>query len=401
MMNKFLNLLLWGASLCAHPLWANVSSPQSQIHFDLSKGDQQYEMSLNPTGLTLSANLNCAGPFHLGVQHVASGSNSIQKSLVMANTTHGNVFLTLPTATSVMGQLVHVKNVSGNNKVLIDSEQGIDNGDRVALPSTNITLNAFVQLVSDGSQWQVLNSSSEVSRPTVSSNLVLHYNFNETSGNTLFDQSDIGLSGETRNGLSGDTNSESGMAPSGNALRFDGVDDWVYIPRTTAAANALDLESDFTICSTVYIPAATDKSVLFNSARNTPQSSGVYVNLKTDAKKLNIVNYLHTGTVSWTSAWNAGLSHGTWLNIAITRTVTASQLSHVLYLNGEQIDSTSVATSFAPIASQNSTFHSLMKGYWANNSNYNACVYDDLKVYNRALRASEIRELYDQMGYLP
>jgi len=92
---------------------------------------------------------------------------SANAGVVLSTTTGGSIALTLPSAVSISGLMFTVKNLNGSNAIVITpvSAQTVDGAATYTVPATN---NAYVQIVSDGSNWQVIDASAIASGSGVS-----------------------------------------------------------------------------------------------------------------------------------------------------------------------------------------------------------------------------------------
>jgi hypothetical protein len=96
----------------------------------------------------------------------------------------------------------------------------------------------------------------------------------------------------------------------GNALTFDGVDDWV----TVADDAALDLTDGMTLAAWVYPTTLGDwRTVLFKE-----DTSGFAYALDADADGASPAGYLATNVNAFEALDDAPLSANTWTHIAVT-----------------------------------------------------------------------------------
>ena len=197
--------------------------------------------------------------------------------------------------------------------------------------------------------------------------LVAAYAFSEGTGLTVVD-----LSGQNNVGtVSGAAWTTSGRYGSG--LRFDGVDDWV----TVADAATLDLTTGMTLEAWVY---------------PTAQTSAHTVLLKETAAGLAYSLYAHENgaPVTWVRLDGAASSNSatgtsslplnTWTHLAAT--FDGSTLR--LFVNAAQVGSRTIGGSLVQSTG------ALRLGGNAPWGEYFAGVIDEVRVYNRALTASEI-----------
>jgi glucose/arabinose dehydrogenase len=224
----------------------------------------------------------------------------------------------------------------------------------------NITMSSSVSV-------QVSNSAPPPPPPPATG-LVAAYAFNEGSGTALTDWSGAGNNGS----ISGATWTTAGRY--GGALVFDGVNDLV----TVADSNSLDLTSALTIEAWVY-PTATGTTWRTAVMKEIPGelSYTLYANNSSS----RAAAWVRIGSNSRNTPTTAGLALNTWTHLAMT--YDGSMLR--IYRNGA-LDS-SVTVSGA-IATSSNPLRLGGNQIWGE---YFAGRLDDVRIYNRALSASEIQ----------
>jgi hypothetical protein len=485
-------------------LSAAVCSTSASLGFDLLK-DGNEEMTLSSNGLRLSGNLTVSQGLIYGIQKANDGGH-IQNSMVLSDSSSSNVFLTLPHARNVAGQVVEIKNASGQNDVYIGSASNIDTGHLLSLLAI-VSIPSFAKVVSDGSKWHIMSTSFGVSAPssnlisdlvdtnsgdvyqilpdasqhlgqvwdirndgsgnvkifspsgldgsywlsltqngesaqlisdgsnwrvigssvsastniTPADNLVLHYDFNETSGVQVTDKTGNGFTGElndwsTVNAAANDftfsNNSITGIASGGRALRFDGHDDFLKITRTTAGNEILDLDSDYTMTflyqqaldaaeTTIFSACNSTKGTLFSLRFGFDTGSAI----KSDFR---LRSYLDGGNGTLWGAMNhtnlANLENQ-WLVLTVTRAISGDNVIVMIYINGAQVATKTEAMGEGSIFSyenDNALKHYvLMRGENTNGDKYGEGYIDDFKIYNRVLSQNEITDLHQQALVTP
>jgi hypothetical protein len=197
--------------------------------------------------------------------------------------------------------------------------------------------------------------------------LVAAYGFEEAAGTATDDASGNGNSGV----ISGATRIATGRY--GSALSFDGVNDLV----TVADAPSLDLTTGMTLEAWVYPTALSGyRTVVMKEV----PSELAYCLYAHDGSPRPAA-YINTGTaIDPTVAGSSSLPLNTWSHLAAT--YNGSTL--VLYVNGTQVGSQVITGSLVQSA------NALRFGGNAVWGEYFQGRLDDVRVYNRALTASEI-----------
>src|SRR6185436_6032025 len=221
---------------------------------------------------------------------------------------------------------------------------------------------------------------------TVRGGLVSWYKFEESSGNVAADSSGRGNHG-TLNNMSAAAHS-SGLY--GNALNFDGTNDYVAINNVIGA--------DFTIAAWI----KTTQS--FDMVEPTYNGTGIFYSDEGGAhndfilggtRSVGGVNRLSffVGNTEVTVSGSSEIASGQWTHIAVTRLKASGQVN--LYVNG-QLDgtgfgSTNLLTANPLIAIGGKTL----------NGHYFRGLIDDARLYDYALDPSEISPLVNTPPMLP
>lgn len=205
--------------------------------------------------------------------------------------------------------------------------------------------------------------------PNTTAGLMAAYGFGEGSGTTVADASGRGNVG-TISGAAWDTTGRYG-----SALRFDGVDDVVSIPDSAT----LDLTNGMTLEAWVRPTNGTNWRTVILKEINGGLAYGLYANINAPAPG----GYAHiTGTtVSDGIGGTSQVALNTWTHLAITYDGATLRI----FVNGVQANSKPLTGSM--IVSANP----LRLGGNAVWGEYFAGMIDDVRIYNRALTASEIQ----------
>ncbi len=193
--------------------------------------------------------------------------------------------------------------------------------------------------------------------------LIAHYTFDETSGTIATDSSGNGNTGTLINGPAWTT------GQIGNALSFDGSDDYVD-------AGNINLD-EFTLSAWIKLNSVKDYTIIGKSYGtyqfNTDYSGGLLLQ-RNSATPIN---------------YNAGLSTGRWYHVAATFSASSGS---ILYLNGVSVSSNIGDT--APTGQSSVITKIGAKGSTPSNF-FNGSI-DDVRIYNHALSTTEVQNLYSQ-----
>jgi hypothetical protein len=201
---------------------------------------------------------------------------------------------------------------------------------------------------------------------TAPAGLVAAYSFDEGNGSTLYD-----ASGKGRNGtLSGPI--WSGAGRNGGALSFDGVNDFVRVDDHAD----LDLTTGMTLEAWVNPSSLSGKwrTVLFKE-QSGHMTYSLYAN--TDAGRPTAQAYVGGQK---DAVGTAALATNAWTHLASTYDGSALRL----YVNGTLVKTTALSGAMAVSTGQLKLGGN---GVW---SEWFAGLMDDVRIYNRALTASEI-----------
>jgi len=201
--------------------------------------------------------------------------------------------------------------------------------------------------------------------PPPSGGLVAAYSFNEGSGSTVGDASGQGNTGT----VSGATWTNQGRF--GNALVFDGVNDWVTVPHS----GSLGLTTGMTVMAWVYPTTTSGKRDVLIKEGTAVDIYNLYAQNGLGFPESNVF----VGGVNQIAQGSA-LPANTWTHLASTYDGTTLKL----FVNGSQAASTPVPGAIAASTGAlriggNSLWGEFFQGR-----------IDEVRVYSRALSASEI-----------
>jgi hypothetical protein len=202
--------------------------------------------------------------------------------------------------------------------------------------------------------------------------LVAAYSFSEGSGTTLADRTGLGHTGT----LSGATWTTQGRF--GNALSFDGVNDWV----TIADATDLDFTTGLTLEAWVF-PTANGggswRNVIIKE-RPGGEVYNLYANADTNAPTIYVVRAADpAGPLD--ARGSTQLPLNTWTHLAVTFDNSTLRI----FVNGVQVGTRAVA---GPLLTSTGALRLGGNGIWGE---FFAGRIDEVRLYNRALSAAEIQ----------
>jgi hypothetical protein len=295
-----------------------------------------------------------------------------------ADTTAPTVSLTAPAAGTVSGAVTlratasDEVGVSGVQFLLDGAPFGAEDASspyEIQWPSTSVANGTHKISARARDAAENKTTSSEVTvtvnNPPVSSGLVLAYGFEETAGTVASDASPAKNEGT----VNGATRTASGRF--GRALSFDGINDRVDVPD----AASLDLTNAMTLEAWVRPSSNSGWQTALLKERGT--TGHVYA--------LYASNGATPITESYLTSYNGAtapspLALNTWTHLASTYDGTTLRL----YVNGTQVATKAFSGAMAATASP------LRIGGNAVWGEYFSGLIDEVRVYNRALSATEI-----------
>lgn len=206
-----------------------------------------------------------------------------------------------------------------------------------------------------------------VTAASAGSGLVAAYNFEEASGTVVVDASGKGNHGA----ITEATRTSSGKY--GQALSFDGVNDWV----TVNDSASLDLTTGMTLEAWVYPTSSMSgwHTVLFKEQAN---GAVYYLDANSDSNQPATGLFIGSEQILWGGPW---LTANTWTHLATTYDGTTQWL----YVNGSEVANRAqsggiqVSNGVLRIGG-NSIWGEFFKGR-----------IDEVRIYNRALSVSQIQ----------
>ncbi|MFZ0034624.1 MAG: LamG-like jellyroll fold domain-containing protein [Sedimentisphaerales bacterium] len=218
--------------------------------------------------------------------------------------------------------------------------------------------------------------------------LVGCWKLDEASGATAADSSGNGRNGTLYN-MSSPTCWGPGKIGSG-ALNFDGVNDYVSLP----IGSAIGSLTNCSVTSWIFWGGGSYSQRIWDFGTGTTRYMCLTTrNSSTGTPRFAITNSGSAGENQTTAP--SALSAGVWHHIAVT--IDADNHTHSLYLDGTRIAQNTSAVC-KPSDLGNTTNN------WLARSQYSAdpCLYaalDDVRIYDRALSATEIAQLVNILTY--
>jgi hypothetical protein len=230
---------------------------------------------------------------------------------------------------------------------------------------------SFTYAISDGrggSATGTVNVTVSGPAPPVEDGLVLAFGFNESAGTTATDTSGNGHVGAVR---------EAQFVPGrfGNALSFDGVNDWV----TVADANSLDLSAGMTLEAWVRPTVNSGWHTIMLKEAGSNMSYEMYSNNPDVTRPAAFFTAAGGGLRNLNGA--APVAVNAWTHLAFTYDGTTMRL----YVNGVLARS---ALRAGPIRTSTGVLHIGGNQVWGGEF-FNGLI-DEVRIYNRALSPAEI-----------
>jgi hypothetical protein len=166
----------------------------------------------------------------------------------------------------------------------------------------------------------------------------------------------------------------------GLALTFDGTDDYC----SCGTDNALNLYSAYTISALVYCTSVSVDRIIYD--RTSAAIKGVSVMVRVTTRRVSV---LHDGSTKVTSSDAIPLN--AWTLVTVTKAAGAAAKiyfngTEVSYVQQDNVDASSASGAVAHIGG-NTTIGAWSTYYWSGNL-------DDVRVYNTALTAAQVTQLY-------
>jgi hypothetical protein len=302
----------------------------------------------------------------------------------LPDTTAPTVALTAPTASSTVSGTVTLS-ANASDAVGVGGVQFVVDGVTVGVEDTTapysvswntLTVTNSNHVITARARDAAGNSatSSPITVTVSNSNLVAAYSFNEGSGTSVNDLSGKGNVGSTA------STTWSATGKYGGALSFNGTNSLVNV----SDSNSLDLTNGMTLEAWVNPSNVTGWKTFItkeNGTNNLAYSLSANNNTSGAANQ-RPVSRIRIGTVTQTVTGTTKLALNTWTHVASTYDGATLRL----YVNGVQVSSLAVTGSMT-------TTTNLLRigGSPALGAQYFTGLIDEVRIYNRALTATEIQ----------
>ena len=340
----------------------------------------------SPTA-TLEGNGSIAFGVWLGNDAVRVAGD--EKSLLVTSfPASGNVAILLPSASRVTGrEYVIKKNTTATGNVYVQSAEGLDSGLTAELSGNGYP---FVRVVSGGDKWYLAGNSSTMvisNKSSVSEGLIGYWRFEESSGNSATDSSGKGNTGTLGSGFNFTGNSVTGKV--GQALKFNGTSHYV----SCASSTVLNV-SQLTIAAWVRPTTLVDDSGSMRTILSRFDSAG---SGSAEPYGLRVGNITKLPLFQWDNSGFRVVS----APVSTANQVLESEWTHLAFTVNASLDATfyrngvASGNSILPAALASGTRKLYIGGFYDGSLGSWSGDLDEVRLYNRALSAAEVKALAD------
>jgi len=236
------------------------------------------------------------------------------------------------------------------------------------------TATDYYVVQSSTSTWAIVQGAEGVLENEIRAGLVGHWGFDEATTTTAYDSSGNANNGTLTNGP---TRTASSGCKISQCLSFDGVDDYVRV----SAATSLNTTSKITILAWIKPQGSSGQPIV---EYNNGLTYGVHFWQWNSFDQL-YVNLIDTAGGNHTLTSPAGqFTAGNWYFVGVTYDGNYARL----YVNGNEVASASLGSFTLQ------TTYDLAIGKRLSSTNIFNGLIDDVRIYNRALSADEVRQIY-------
>lgn len=214
--------------------------------------------------------------------------------------------------------------------------------------------------------------------------LVAHWKFDEASGDKLADASGNGNDGKI-------TGPEWGKGISGGALEFDGVDDYVVIPKS-ASLNSPDKE--ITVSAWIKTPLPDRHTILARwMYEDDANDRSLLLEVRGDKKVASFALSPDGGGSVWCNCPENVVPKDEWTHIV----GVGDGRTMRVYINGKQCASLDDA-AYRVFAAKGDLYMGIWKFGKDKQSGQFKGLIDEVKIYSRAMNADEVLKFYGDFG---
>ncbi len=392
--NIFLDANADGAAevaLTASGLGIGTTSPSTNLHV---LGNAYITVNVGVGTASPKSTLEVSGTMGMTPQSISTNTALSGNSIVLADTSGGNLLVSLPAASSYAGRTYRIKKMSSSNKLWVTGGGNIDGSSMLTL--TTVTAGfPSLEVVSNGSQWYILSISGSNTNDSGNGLLGWWRLDDASSSATAADSSGLGYDGTLK----------SGAAFAGNVGVIAGALglDYSYHRHFSHSANVNTSKGTIAHWAKPRDLSSLPHLIFYQSSGNGNNNYNGF------GDPTNMIE-MHTGTYT-TSKWcfflqNGSSSNSNTVTLLSTTTPVAGRWDHMvttwdlssnaikLYVNGALETTGSLANingsytpSYRVVGENGANFTTGANRGWDGEL-------DDVRLYDHALTAEEIGVLY-------
>lgn len=343
-------------------------TPSSNLHVSGNTLIEKGEVFIG--GTSGSSTLNINGSIGFRAESISSNTVLSSNTLILVDTSGGNIVLEVPEASDATGRIYHVKKTSSLNDLYIANSQ-FDNVLYLQLKSSEM---GHASLVSSGSNWYIIGMSGNTSSVS-SDNLIAWWKLNDSSGTIATDSGANDMDG-TVTGASFSSNSMTGQI--GTSLDFNGSNSYILVPNGSVPNSFKTMTETTWAC--FLKPGALSEQYLINNYKG----GGDETMLRINVTGINFQVYLDDDVEYGATSGNV-LVVDTWYHLA----GTFDGLTSSIYLNGKLEMTKTTSGANLDFSGANG----IHIGSRLGSSNFVDGMIDEIMIFDRALNLSEIKAL--------
>lgn len=273
----------------------------------------------------------------------------------------------------------NLANASQITQGILNNIQSFSNASWQNIYGLNKTFDYQYFLNASGTNYVAVQGQEGVIDNDVTNGLVAEWKFDETTSTVAYDASGNSLNGTLVNSPTRATST----CKIGNCLSFNGTNNYINISNNSLFSVG---QPGMTLMAWIYPNAfASTTTAIIN--KNAPYLLWI------DETNRRIKTGLYKGAVwYWTYGTNNSLTTGSWQHIVMTYDGT----SRKIYVNGIQSGNTD--TQISGNIDTNSASINIGRDGCCDRYYFNGMI-DDARIYNRALSADEITQLYNSQVF--